>query len=354
MSISTSSASGMTTTVARRGVDPAARLGRRDALDAMDAALELEAAVGAVAADLDDGLLDAVDAGLVRAQHLGLVAVGLGVAQVHPEQLGGEQRRLVATGAGPDLEDDVAVVVRVARQEQDLELVEELRLVGLQAGDLVAGHRAHVVVAVGGVAQLAGAGQLRRGSRSGGGRPRRWAPAGPAPGRAGGSRSGSALTSGVASSAWTSSYWAATSASVASRSLMPAGAARRARSAVRRPRGGGASSSVAWSRSGSSSGARSNGVEPSGTALPSATRASCIEVMATSIMSSSGRLVVIIWTRMPGYMITRTDRVVAVARPEPEDLVADRGEDRDGDQPAGDHDQRRLLADEREGRGSRA
>ena len=41
-----------------RGVDPAARLGRRDALDAMDAALELEAAVGPVAADLDDGFLD--------------------------------------------------------------------------------------------------------------------------------------------------------------------------------------------------------------------------------------------------------------------------------------------------------
>ena len=42
-----------------RGVDPAGRLGRRHALDAMDAALELEAAVRAVAGDLDDRLLDA-------------------------------------------------------------------------------------------------------------------------------------------------------------------------------------------------------------------------------------------------------------------------------------------------------
>ena len=41
-----------------RGVDAPARLGRGDALDAMDAALELEPAVGAVAADLDDRLLD--------------------------------------------------------------------------------------------------------------------------------------------------------------------------------------------------------------------------------------------------------------------------------------------------------
>ena len=45
----------------RRGarVDAAARLRRRDALDAVDAALELEPAVGAVAGDLEDRLLDA-------------------------------------------------------------------------------------------------------------------------------------------------------------------------------------------------------------------------------------------------------------------------------------------------------
>ena len=124
ISTSTSSASGMTTTVDGRGVDPAARLGRRDALDAVDAALELEAAVGAVAADLDDGLLDPVDAGLVHAHDLGLVPVPAGVARVHPEQLGREQRGLVATGPGPDLEDDVAIVVRVARQEEHLELLD--------------------------------------------------------------------------------------------------------------------------------------------------------------------------------------------------------------------------------------
>ena len=62
ISISTSSASGMTIDRRRRRVDAAARLGGRDPLDPMDAALELEAAVGAVAVDLDDRLLDAVDA----------------------------------------------------------------------------------------------------------------------------------------------------------------------------------------------------------------------------------------------------------------------------------------------------
>ena len=42
------------------------------------------------------------------------------------------------------------------------------------------------------------------------------------------------------------------------------------------------------------------------------------------------------------------ERVRAVARPELEDLVADRGDDRDEQDPAGDHDERRLPADERE------
>ena len=86
--------------------------------------------------------------------------MALGVAHVHPVQLGGEQGGLVAAGAGPDLEDDVAVVVRVARQEQDLELLDQARLVGLEAVDLLAGHRLELLVALGGVAHLARAGQF--------------------------------------------------------------------------------------------------------------------------------------------------------------------------------------------------
>ena len=39
----------------------------------------------------------------------------LGEPRVHAEQLGGEQRRLVAAGPGADLDDGVAVVERVAR-----------------------------------------------------------------------------------------------------------------------------------------------------------------------------------------------------------------------------------------------
>ena len=48
----------------------------------------------------------------------------LRVARVHAQQLGREQRRLLAAGAGPDLDDDVAVVVGVAREQRDLEVLD--------------------------------------------------------------------------------------------------------------------------------------------------------------------------------------------------------------------------------------
>src|SRR4051794_17780710 len=71
----------------RRRVDPAARFGRGHSLDTVRPALELESRVRAVAGDLDDRLLDAPDPGLVEAHDLGLVAMAIGVAEVHPEEL---------------------------------------------------------------------------------------------------------------------------------------------------------------------------------------------------------------------------------------------------------------------------
>ena len=68
--------------------------------------------------------------------------------------------RLLAAGSGADLEDDVAVVVRVAWQKEDLELVEQLRLLDFESRDLLAGQRAHVVVGLAHLAQLTGTRQL--------------------------------------------------------------------------------------------------------------------------------------------------------------------------------------------------
>src|SRR5262249_1773968 len=64
----------------------------------------------------------AADAGVARRHHLDAPPVALGELAVHAEQLGGEERRFVATRPGADLEDDVLLVVRILGDEHHLEI----------------------------------------------------------------------------------------------------------------------------------------------------------------------------------------------------------------------------------------
>ena len=104
------------------GVDAALRLGRRHALHAMAAGLELQLRVGARADDLGDDFLVAAHFAGTLGNHFDLPALALRIAAVHAEQVAGEQRRFVAAGAGADLEEDVALVVGVLRQQPPLQL----------------------------------------------------------------------------------------------------------------------------------------------------------------------------------------------------------------------------------------
>src|SRR5450432_3687701 len=100
ISTSTSSASGSTRTTA---------------------ALELQSAPRAVAAaraNSQGGIAVPAEIGLVGVEHLGLPALPLGVAQVHPHQVAGEQRRLLTALTGLDLKDHVLAVVGVAGYQQ--------------------------------------------------------------------------------------------------------------------------------------------------------------------------------------------------------------------------------------------
>src|SRR5277367_2240505 len=47
---------------------------------------------------------------------------GLGIAGVHAEQIAGEQCRLIAAGSGADFQKDIAVVMRILRNQQALQL----------------------------------------------------------------------------------------------------------------------------------------------------------------------------------------------------------------------------------------
>jgi hypothetical protein len=62
----------------------------------------------------------------------------LGIARVHAEKVAREDRGLVAAGAGADFEEDVGVVARVLRDQQELQRAFELGEPRLERGDFLA------------------------------------------------------------------------------------------------------------------------------------------------------------------------------------------------------------------------
>ena len=105
----------------------------------MDARLEFEAGVGAVAGDLERDLLVPAEFGRVGTQDFCLEALGLRVHGIHAQKGAREQGGLFPAGAASDLDDDVLVVVRVSRQQQDLELFRGLFQGLLRGGHLLLG-----------------------------------------------------------------------------------------------------------------------------------------------------------------------------------------------------------------------
>ena len=97
----------------RRGVDAAAGLGVRHPLDPVDAAFEFQPAEHPVAVDGGDDLLVAAGVALGEGVDLHPPALQGGIALIHAEQVAGEQGRLVAAGAGADLQDGRGVLVAV-------------------------------------------------------------------------------------------------------------------------------------------------------------------------------------------------------------------------------------------------
>ena len=107
--------------------------------------LELHLRVDLVALDAERDFLEAAALGLVRVDLLDLPLLELGVARVHAVEVAREDGGLVAARARADLDDDVLVVVRVAGQQHDLELVLELGQPRLELLDLLGGELLHVL-----------------------------------------------------------------------------------------------------------------------------------------------------------------------------------------------------------------
>ena len=132
-----------------RGVDAAAALGHRHPLHPVHAGLVLEPGEHPLPRDLGHDLLDPAEIALAHRQDLAAPALEVGVALVHAQEVAGEQRGLVAAGAGADLQDRVLVVGRVLGQQQQPHLPLQLRQPRLERPPLGLDQIAHLPVGAG-------------------------------------------------------------------------------------------------------------------------------------------------------------------------------------------------------------
>ena len=123
------------------GVDAPRRFGGRHALDAMHARLVFQPGVGALAFDLEDDLLVTADADGALGKDLALPILAVGVARVHAEQVGGEERGLVPARARADFHEDVFIVARVFGDEQGFDLGLEVLDLRAEFGQFHLGQR---------------------------------------------------------------------------------------------------------------------------------------------------------------------------------------------------------------------
>ena len=98
-------------------------LGLGHALDAVDAALEFEAGIRALAAYHETYFFVSAEFSGVRAEDFGFEALCVAVHRVHSEQHAREQRGFLAACAAAYLNDNIAVVVRVAREQEHFQIL---------------------------------------------------------------------------------------------------------------------------------------------------------------------------------------------------------------------------------------
>ena len=258
-----------------------------------------------------------------------LPAMPLGVADVHAEQLGREERRLLAAGAGADLDDDVAVVVGVARQQLDA--------AARPAGAPPPASSSPMIC-------CASSCSLRVRARSHARAARRRAASrtfaqravvlddrrqhGPARGRALARSRRSAATPGLRPLGLDLVEPPLDLVEASSRLTSGRCRARQRLRGRRRHRRARLDVGGQVLRVGDRLGRAASRL-PSGAGSPFAASASRIDAMATSIIESSGCLVVIAWSQMPGRNSQRTAQFWRCRGAPAEDLVGDGGDHRD-------------------------
>ena len=128
------------------GMNAPSRFRLRNALHAVNAGFVLEPRICPLTIHGKRHKLHAAESGFLHILRGNLKAAPFRVVHIHPVELRGKERRLLAAGARPDFEDDVLVVVRILRQQQNSELLLKLLHGLLRGGQLLAEHLLHLRV----------------------------------------------------------------------------------------------------------------------------------------------------------------------------------------------------------------
>ncbi len=129
-------------------MDTAPGLGYRDALHPMYTTFVFETTVGPPGLDTHDHLFEPPEPGLVGRKDLRLPPPAFGVTMIHAQEIGRKKSRLLPTGSGPNLHDDVLFVVGVPGQEKKRNLLLQFLQPGLQGPDLLPGQLPEFLVSL--------------------------------------------------------------------------------------------------------------------------------------------------------------------------------------------------------------
>ena len=130
-------------------MDTPLRLGDRHPLNPVDAAFVFQTTVGAPSRDQGNHLLEAPHPACGRAVHdLDLPAGGFREAGIHPEEVLRKKARLIPARSGPDLEENVLLIVRIPWQQQDLQPFRERFQGFLQLGQFFPDELLQLLVAL--------------------------------------------------------------------------------------------------------------------------------------------------------------------------------------------------------------
>ncbi len=116
------------------------------ALNPMHAAFPLQLAVHAGSLHHGDDFLETTNPGRVSGKDFNAPALLFRVPLIHPKKLSDEKGRLISAGTRADFEHDVLFVVRILRQQQNLEPIGALHQLRLKALQLLASKSDDLVV----------------------------------------------------------------------------------------------------------------------------------------------------------------------------------------------------------------